>query len=309
MATATFGTPPQTLSFALTSSDDLTSFPCGANYTCVKCTIDPKDILVFKPDQSNSSSLLYCDDPLLNNTISSDLIPVYTQCISDDSCSHALAEYADDEDGSIATSGVILSKTLTLPKGANESSAKKLNLLVDCTSESEGWPQEKIVVEGVEVKVPTKSLAADENGNRGMMVEAGYTVSVMDERVFEPLVWEFEKQVGKNYTRAKEVEKEFTHKPCYNIDSKGIKGIMPKMGFRFEGGAELVVLVENYFRYWNESVMCMTIWSEDNEMKAGDELDGPAMVLGQWQMQNVYVEYGLAHNRLGFLHKNCSQSS
>ncbi|CAA0818780.1 Eukaryotic aspartyl protease family protein [Striga hermonthica] len=385
-----FGTPPQTLPFALTSSGDLTSFPCEANYSCVKCTVDPKDIIVFMPNQSNSSSLVHCDDPLLNNTVSSNLIPVCTECISDDSCSNQLAEYADDEDGSIATSGVILSETLTLPRGEKEPA--KRNILVGCASKSEGWPQgigivgfgrvpsslasqlnltkfshcfvskryegnhnvsgalvltwgednderdqnkkdtkgirytplrkfknatwqnacyyvdvEKIVVGRVKVEVPKEYLVADEAGIGGMMVEAGYTVSFMDKHVFEPLVREFVKQVGKKYKRAKEVEKEFTYKPCYNIGSKGIKG-MPKMGFGFEGGVELVVPLENFFSYWNDSVICMTILSDDNET-TGDELDGPAIVLGQWQMQNVYVEYDLANNRLGLQLRSCSKGS
>ncbi|GER41856.1 eukaryotic aspartyl protease family protein [Striga asiatica] len=374
-----FGTPTQYLMFALVSGGVFTSFPCGANFLCVNCTIDPKDILIFKPDQSNTSSPVYCDNPLLSKTVSLDLVPVCTECISNDSCSNARAEYADDE-GSVTMSGYILSESLTLP----ELNHPTPDLLVGCASESEGPPEgigiagfgrvpsslpsqlnltkfshcfvlntyednrnvsgalvltwgeeeeedsrytplikvtnetwentgylvniEKIMVGGVKVEVPTEYLTVNEtSGNGGMMVEAGYTISVMVGRVFASLAREFEKQVGKKYTRAVEMENESSFYPCYYVKDSAMKGL-PELGFHFEGGAELDMPLENYFEYFNESVICMTIWSYGNETTT-DALEGPAMVLGQRQMQNVYVDYDLANNRLGFFPKNCSQGS
>ncbi|CAA0833243.1 Unknown protein [Striga hermonthica] len=298
-----FGTPQKNLLFALSGSASITSIPCGANFSCRDGC---KDILTFKPELSNSSALVYCNDTLLQEIVSRDLVPVcFQECTAaNDSC---VAEYIDDE-GSLSMSGVILSESLTLPGVKGQAN----NLLVGCASESDGWPQgmgiaafrrvpsslvsqlnvtkfshcfvskiyegdrnvsDKILVGGIEVDVPTEYLKPDEDGNGGMKVEVGYTVSVMDERVFKPFVQEFEKQVGTM-------------------------------------GGELVVPVENYIGYWNDSVICMMIWSNDSETTRDDyELGRPAIVLGQWQMQNVYVEYDLANNRHGLQPRNCSQGS
>ncbi|GER41836.1 eukaryotic aspartyl protease family protein [Striga asiatica] len=380
--TLSFGTPPQSLDFILSTSAVINSMPCGTDFSCdYDCTLDPKDIPTFNANLSNSSALVYCNDTLLQDIVPYEILA--DECtLANASC---LAHYTDDE-GSLVMSGVILSESLTLP-GVTE---KAHNLLVGCASDSFGWPQgigvaafgrassslasqlkitkfshcfvselyqhnhnvsgslvltwggdddeeeeevsdaegtqnimhytpfinntayyylsvEMILVGGVVVEVPKEYLTPDDDGNGGLKMETGYTFSIMDVHVFEPFVKEFEKQVGTNYSRATEVENElFSDGPCYHVGDSGMKGL-PELVFRFPGEAELVVPRENLFASFNESVICMTIWLDgDSET---DQMDGPAITLGLWQMQNVYVEYDLANNRLGFQHKNCSQVS
>ncbi|GER41835.1 eukaryotic aspartyl protease family protein [Striga asiatica] len=377
--TLSFGTPAQRLDFVLSTSAGINSMPCGTDFSCgYDCTLDPKDIPTFNPNLSNSSTLVYCNDTLLQ-----DIVP-YKLLAGECTLANAsyLAHYTDNE-GSLEMSGVILSESLTLP-GVTE---KAHNLLVGCASNSFGWPPgigisafgrassslasqlkitkfshcfvdkvhgsdrnvsgslvltwgeeeeeekrtqdnmmsytpfinvphwlsayyylsvDKILVGGVKVEVPKEYLTPDDDGDGGMKMETGYTFSVMNVRVFHPFLKEFEKQVGTNYSRATEVENEYSNGPCYHVGDSGMKGL-PELVFRFPREAELVVPPENLFASFNESVICMTIWlDEDSET---DEMDGPAITLGQWQMQNVYVEYDLANNRLGFQQKNCSQVS
>ncbi|GER41858.1 eukaryotic aspartyl protease family protein [Striga asiatica] len=373
--TLAIGTPTQSLELSLCSGCVLVAFPCGFNFSCVNCDIDSKDILTFKPDQSNTSSPVYCDDPLLNKTISSDFIPVCTKCISNNSCCGALAEYTHPLEGS---SGYILSESLTLP----ELNHPEPNLLFGCAAESE-WSQgigiagfgrapsslpsqlnltkfshcfvsrplyegnrnvsgalvltwgeeeaeededgngnrytplikitngtwrpskyflnvEKIMVGGVKVEVPTEDLTTTESGNGGLKVEPAIEATVMDKSVFEPLAKELEKQVGNKYSRATDAENDSMYRPCYHTGDSGMNG-MPGLCFHFQGGAELVVPVENYFWNYNKSVICIAIWSQ--------VLEGYAILLGKLMMQNVYVDYDLTNNRLGFWPKNCSQVS
>ncbi|CAA0818802.1 Eukaryotic aspartyl protease family protein [Striga hermonthica] len=374
--TLSLGTPTQSLVLSLCTGCVLVSFPCGYNFSCVNCFIDPKDLLTFKPNQSSTSSPVYCDDQLLHKTISSDFIPVCTKCSSNNSCFNTLAEYTHPLEGS---AGYILSESLTLP----ELNHPEPNLLFGCASKSDGWPLgigiagfgrapsslpsqlnltkfshcfvsktlhdgdrnvsgslvftwgednekededcngncytplikitngtwrdskyfvnvEEIMVGGVKVEVPTEDLTTTEYGNGGLKVEPGIEATLMDKSVFEPLAKELEKQVGKKYSRDTYAENDSMYWPCFYTGESGMNG-MPEMAFRFQEGLELVVPVENLFWTYNESVICIAIWSQT--------LKGYSILLGQWMMQNVYVDYDLANNRLGFMPKNCTQVS
>ncbi|KAL3642723.1 hypothetical protein CASFOL_013538 [Castilleja foliolosa] len=111
----------------------------------------------------------------------------------------------------------------------------------------------------------------------------------MAKPVFDLVFREVNKQVGNKYSRDDKIEYETGLEPCYNVPVDKNKIKLPQLTLHFQGGAEMVLPIANYF-----SVICMTI---KNSGKVGV---GPAIILGNNQQQDYYMEYDLEFNRLGF---------
>ncbi|KAK4396602.1 hypothetical protein Sango_1496800 [Sesamum angolense] len=124
----------------------------------------------------------------------------------------------------------------------------------------------------------------------------------MENPVFELVAQQFEKQVGKNYSRATEVENQSGLRPCFNISGENSL-TLPQLSFHFKGGAEMVLPLADYFSFLDDSVICMTIVT--NSAAEGAVGPGPAIILGNYQQQNFYLEYDLENERLGFQKQLC----
>ncbi|OMO68511.1 Peptidase A1 [Corchorus olitorius] len=160
----------------------------------------------------------------------------------------------------------------------------------------------KILVGDANVKVPYSFLVPGSDGNGGTIVDSGSTFTFMERPVYEPVAKEFEKQMG-NYSRAKDVESKSGLGPCFNIS--GHKSVnVPELIFKFKGGAKMALPLANYFSFVGEDdVVCLMIVT-DNVVGQGVH-GGPAIILGNFQQQNYYIEYDLANNRFGFAKQNC----
>ncbi|KAK4478859.1 hypothetical protein RD792_014364 [Penstemon davidsonii] len=157
----------------------------------------------------------------------------------------------------------------------------------------------KITVGGVNIKAPYKFLVADSDGNGGTILDSGTTFSFMEGKLFDLVADEFVKQVGKNYSRAADVEKVAGLRPCYNVaGEKLIK--LPELAFHMKGGAEMVLPLSDYFSFIDDSVICVTIMRGDDKVGPG-----PAIILGNYQQQDFYMEYDLENERLGFRKQLC----
>lgn len=160
----------------------------------------------------------------------------------------------------------------------------------------------KITVGGTRVKVPYKFMVPGSDGNGGTIVDSGSTFTAMDNQVHELVAQEFEKQVGKHYSRAADIEKESGLRPCFIVS--GEKTInLPKLTFKFKGGAKMELPIADYFSFLDDSVICMTVVT-NNGIGQGI-LAGPSIILGNYQQQNFYLEYDLENQRLGFLKQIC----
>ncbi|KAL6575093.1 hypothetical protein OROMI_012378 [Orobanche minor] len=160
----------------------------------------------------------------------------------------------------------------------------------------------KITVGGVSVKAPYKFLVADPKGNGGTLVDSGTTFTYMEKQVFELVAQEFETQVGDNYSRATEVEKQSGLRPCFNVSGED-SITLPQLTFHFKGGAEMILPLADYFSFSEDSVICMTIVTRDGASEGVGP--GPAIILGNYQQQNFYMEYDLENDRLGFQKQSC----
>ncbi|CAL0326715.1 unnamed protein product [Lupinus luteus] len=165
----------------------------------------------------------------------------------------------------------------------------------------------KIMVGGKRVKIPIGLLEPGSDGNGGTIVDSGSTFTFMERPVFELVAQEFEKQMG-NSTRVKDVETLSGLSPCFTVDNSGHIDL-PQLTFGFRGGAKMVLPVANYFSFVNsDNVVCLTIIS-DGGVVVPARGSGPAIILGNYQQQNFYVEYDLENERFGFGPRSCNKST
>lgn len=152
------------------------------------------------------------------------------------------------------------------------------------------------------VKVPYKYLEPDNDGNGGTIIDSGTTFTFMPPQVLEPLANEFIDQMKKKkYTRAFDVEDLTGLRPYFNIPAGDQKWVLfPELKLHFKGGAEVALPPENYFALVGQgSAVCLTVVTDKAESV------GPAIILGNFQMQNYYMEYDLRNERIGFKQQVC----
>ncbi|GFZ20243.1 eukaryotic aspartyl protease family protein [Actinidia rufa] len=158
----------------------------------------------------------------------------------------------------------------------------------------------KITVGGKTVKIPYEYLSPD---GGGAIVDSGSTFTYMSRSVFEPVMSEFVTQL-KKYKRASDVEIDTGIGPCFDVSGGG-KLELPELKLHFKGGAELVPPPENYFVFAGKTgAVCLAVVTDDGFGAAASSV-GPSIILGNFQMQNFYVEYDLKNERFGFRKQTC----
>ncbi|KAM5559362.1 putative aspartyl protease [Rosa sericea] len=162
----------------------------------------------------------------------------------------------------------------------------------------------KVVVGKKHVKIPYKYLVPGADDNGGTIVDSGSTFTFLERPVFEAVAEAFAAQMVK-YTRAEDIENRTGLKPCFDI-SKEKKVDFPELVFQFKGGAKMALPLNNYFALVTSGgVVCLTIVTDG---VAGPSVaSGPAIILGNFQQQNFYVEYDLEHDRFGFRKQSCKK--
>ncbi|CAJ1883429.1 unnamed protein product [Sphenostylis stenocarpa] len=164
----------------------------------------------------------------------------------------------------------------------------------------------KVIVGGQHVKIPFSFLEPGPDGNGGTIVDSGSTFTFMERPVYDLVVQEFVKQLG-NYSRAKDVETQSGLSPCFNISGAETVNF-PEFTFQFKGGAKMTLPVANYFSLVGDSeVVCLTVVSEGGTGPA--RTSGPAVILGNYQQQNFYIEYDLENERFGFGPQSCKRKA
>ncbi|KAI3502676.1 hypothetical protein L1887_30898 [Cichorium endivia] len=161
----------------------------------------------------------------------------------------------------------------------------------------------KITVGGKRVNIPYGFLVPGSDGYGGTVIDSGSTFTMMDVPVYDLVAKEFENQIFM-YKRAADVESKTGLRPCFHIGSK--PPVFPKLMFHFKGGANLSLPMADYF--WPQgaawpAVSCMTIIPSN--FFGSNSSAGPSIIIGNHQQQNIYVEYDLENQRLGFKKKIC----
>ncbi|CAN1144065.1 Aspartic proteinase nepenthesin-2 [Linum perenne] len=168
-------------------------------------------------------------------------------------------------------------------------------------------PLRQILVEGKRVKVPYNYLkpSRSEAGNGGTIVDSGTSFTYMERPIFDAVVREIKIRMS-NYTQVKAVEDLVGLGPCFNVSGEDTVAV-PELGFKFKGGAEMKLPATNYFVMVDDGVVCLTIVSDD-PVPGGRIVAhvGPAIILGNYQQRDYYVEYDLEAERFGFKPQVCA---
>ncbi|OMO68521.1 Peptidase A1 [Corchorus olitorius] len=160
----------------------------------------------------------------------------------------------------------------------------------------------KIFVGNTRIKIPYRFLVpATDDEFGGMIVDLSASYTFMERSVFKLVTEEFEKQMG-NYSKAVDYITWFN--PCFYISPVDYKRIkVPELIFQFEGGAKMKLPMANYFSFVEDDIACVMIYTDINGLLPVNS--GPAIMLGNLQQQNYYIEFDLANNRLGFAKQIC----
>ncbi|KAI3502672.1 hypothetical protein L1887_30892 [Cichorium endivia] len=150
-----------------------------------------------------------------------------------------------------------------------------------------------ITVGGTRVEIPYGFLVPQSDGNGGTIIDSGTTFTTMDEPIYNLVAKEFENQMSM-YNRDTYVESQSGFPLCFDI--KGKKPVYPELMFHFKGGAKLSLPMADNFVQVGEAA-CMTIVSIGL-----DSSIGPSIIIGNYQQQDIYMEYDLenGYGRLGF---------
>eukprot|EP00253_Pinus_taeda_P030596 PITA_30596 len=160
-----------------------------------------------------------------------------------------------------------------------------------------------VSIGGKRLKLPSKLLGFDSEGNGGAIIDSGTTFTVLTEEIFDQIAGQFASQIG--YARIGDVEARTGMGLCYNVS--GIENIvLPEFAFHFKGGSDMVLPVANYFSYFESfDTICLTMISSRGILEV--EV-GPAVILGNYQQQDFYLLYDRENNRLGFTQQPCKTS-
>ncbi|KAL2348152.1 hypothetical protein Fmac_002152 [Flemingia macrophylla] len=160
------------------------------------------------------------------------------------------------------------------------------------------------------IPAPEMLRRVDRRGGGGVVVDSGTTFTMLPASLYEAVVGEFGRRVGRVAKRASEVEERTGLGPCFFL--KGPVEV-PAVTLHFVGNDSSVVLPRRNYFYeflyggdgvWRKrKVGCMMV------MNGGDEADlspGPGAVLGNYQQQGFEVVYDLEKRRVGFAKKQCA---
>ncbi|KAK9984679.1 hypothetical protein SO802_034204 [Lithocarpus litseifolius] len=147
----------------------------------------------------------------------------------------------------------------------------------------------------------------DRSGNGGTVVDSGTTFTMLPASLYNSVVAEFDRRVGRVHERASEVEDKTGLGPCYYYDGKVVN--VPAVVLHFVGNGSSVALPRrNYFYEFldgdkKKNVGCLML------MNGGDDEElsgGPGAILGNYQQQGFEVVYDLEKKRVGFARRQCS---
>ncbi|KAL1355860.1 hypothetical protein HN51_007824 [Arachis hypogaea] len=161
-----------------------------------------------------------------------------------------------------------------------------------------------------DIPAPEILRKVDATGSGGVVVDSGTTFTMLPASLYNSVVAEFDRRVGRIHKRASEVEGKTGLGPCYYLDTVAQ---VPAVTLRFAGNDSSVVLPRrNYFYEFlygedgattKRRVGCMML------MNGGDDSElsgGPGATLGNYQQQGFEVIYDLEKQRVGFARRQCA---
>ncbi|GLJ27883.1 hypothetical protein SUGI_0547370 [Cryptomeria japonica] len=166
---------------------------------------------------------------------------------------------------------------------------------------------EGISIGGHRLKLPSSLTTFDSEGNGGLIIDSGTTFTMLPESLHRKVLNRLKSSI--QYTRSVEYEEATGLDLCYKFPIAEGPPLLPSFKLHFKGNATIRLPTDNYMFMITDSdnvatatasVSCLIILS------SGDEVYGPAAVLGNYQQQNLHVVFDMEKQRVGFMSKTCS---
>ncbi|KAK6947587.1 Xylanase inhibitor, N-terminal [Dillenia turbinata] len=303
--------PTQTLSLYMDTGSDLIWFPCKP-FNCILC--ENKFVPAKTTVEFNASFAKHV--PCKSSACSA----AHSSVSTSDLCSIAkcpLDEIETSDCSSFHCPQVKLPSPLILGKYENKEETQ--NFIYTPMLENPKFPYfysvglTGISVGGKKITAPDILKRVDREGNGGMVVDSGTTFTMLPPEIYDSVVTEFERRVGRVYKRDTETEDSTGLSPCWMIgDSVGEgAGRIPVVALQFVGNVSVVLPTRNIFYEFEASggdggnkrkVGCLMLMNGGDDAMSG----GPAATLGNYQQQGFEVVYDLEWRRVGFGRRKCA---
>ncbi|GAB2274165.1 hypothetical protein Dimus_008934 [Dionaea muscipula] len=181
---------------------------------------------------------------------------------------------------------------------------------------------EAVSVGALRIPAPEGLRRVDRHGNGGVVVDSGTTFTMLPSKLFNSVVAEMDRRVGRVYKRATDIEERTGLSPCYYSANSGGGGpepdmVVPSLALHFSGSniansSRVVLPRRNYFYEFldggdgvgkGKKVGCLMLMNGGDEAEDGG---GPGATLGNYQQQGFEVVYDLENRRVGFARRQCA---
>ncbi|KAL9249895.1 putative aspartyl protease [Drosera capensis] len=178
---------------------------------------------------------------------------------------------------------------------------------------------EAISVGGLRIPAPKSLSRVDRYGNGGVVVDSGTTFTMLPSKLFNSVVSELDRRVGRFYKRATDIEEKTGLSPCYCCSNGATNMVMavPTLSLQFAGtgngsSSGVVLPKRNYFYEFldggdgvgkGKRFGCLMVMNGGDE---GEDGGGPGATLGNYQQQGFEVVYDLERRRVGFAKRRCA---
>lgn len=176
---------------------------------------------------------------------------------------------------------------------------------------------EGISIGGQRLKLPSRLTKFDEEGNGGLIIDSGTTFTMLPASLHRRVLNKLKSTV--RYIRSVDYEAATGMDLCYELPTaEGSSPVFPTFSLHFKNNATITLPAENYMFMMSDPNDATRTSSSDTAatavgcliiLSSGDEVHGPAAVLGNYQQQNLHVVYDVEKERIGFQPKTCTPTT
>lgn len=146
-----------------------------------------------------------------------------------------------------------------------------------------------ITIGGRAVSYPSSALKINSNGEGGVFLDSGTTLTMFPASVTNPIVTTIRQQVNYPTSRVS------PFLLCYNVRGVPTSSLtFPSMVIKMTNNVDYIVPPENLFVPVSSTTYCLSIISGDS-----------TSIIGNIQQQNILIVHDLVNKRVGFQAKQC----
>ncbi|XP_057813909.2 aspartic proteinase nepenthesin-1-like [Cryptomeria japonica] len=178
-------------------------------------------------------------------------------------------------------------------EGASLSGAKTMPLIKSSIIPTFWYiPITGITLNGKALDIPPGTFDLQSDGNGGMIIDSGTTITYLDEPAYSPMKKAIQSAIDLTPVDGSSTGLDL----CYGTSSSDV--ILPTLVFNFKGGVDYELPADNVFIQISENLLCLAMLGKPSG-------NGFPSIFGNIQQQNFHILYDNAHNTLSFKPAKC----